>query len=150
MCLTYASCVWAARPLQMFVNSSIHLPRQRRRRQRDDDAISQKIQQVKSQRLSKEIKYVRRGKNQKAITCEQKNKNNTKSRVKRAERREREECRARDNKHNSRLIDPRFKVQIGCLTVNRQTNKQTNKHVEPQVPRPHSELTPKSTLANLK
>lgn len=148
MCLTYASCVWAARPLQMFVNSSIHLPRQRR--QRDDDAISQKIQQVKTQRLSKEIKYVRGGKNQKAITCEQKNKNNTKSRVKRAERREREEYRARDNKHNSRLIDPRFKVQIGCLTVNRQTNKQTNKHVEPQVPRPHSELTPKSTLANLK
>lgn len=133
MCLTYASCVWAARPLQMFVNSSIHLPR----RQRDDDAISQKIQQVKTQRLSKEIKYVRRGKNQKAITCEQKNKNNTKSRVKRAEREgEREKCRARDNKHNSRLIDPRFKVQIGCLTVNRQTNKQTNKHVEPQVPRP--------------
>lgn len=91
MCLTYASCVWAARPLQMFVNSSIHLPRRGRRRQRDDDAISQKIQQVKTQRLSKEIKYVRRGKNQKAITCEQKNKNNTKSRVKRAESREKRE-----------------------------------------------------------
>lgn len=43
-------------------------------------------------------------KNQKAITC--KNYYNS------------------NNKHNSRLIDPRFKVQIGYLTVNRQTNKQ--------------------------
>lgn len=126
----------------MFVNSSIHLRRRRRRRrrrrQRDDDAISQKIQQVKTQRLWNEIKYVRREKNQKAITCKKhnSNKNNNKRREEIGERGERGERRTRDNKHNSRLIDPRFKVQIGCLTVNRQTNKQTNKHVEPKVPRP--------------
>lgn len=60
----------------------------------DDDAIFEGHTDTK--RLGK--------KNQKAITC--KNYYNS------------------NNKHNSRLIDPRFKVQIGYLTVNRQTNKQ--------------------------
>jgi len=53
-------------------------------------------------------------KNQKAITCKNYDYSN--------------------NKHNSRLIDPGFKVQIGYLTVNRQTNKQMGGAPQPNAP----------------
>lgn len=71
----------------------------------DDDAIFQKgTKDTKWSRATTTTIQKSGEKNQKAITC--KNYYNS------------------NNKHNSRLIDPRFKVQIGYLTVNRQTNKQ--------------------------